>query len=222
MLLAAGQAGASGNKDFYSDGNIVSGEQWNVVNIYDTPPNHTTVDMSGGYVDNLIPNNFSTFNMTGGNISTLFAFDNSTSNLLGGSVYALNARGASVVNLSETINVFALDASGSTSINITDGMVNTLIASDHGIIKLYGGAVTDYLFAVNFSEVDIFGYDLVKTNTGGRYGYGQVYGFFNDRSVFSIDLSDAETYSHVYLIPEPATFVLLLVGAGLIRNRNRN
>jgi hypothetical protein len=38
LLLVIGQAGASENKDFYSDGDIMTGEQWNVVNIYDTPP----------------------------------------------------------------------------------------------------------------------------------------------------------------------------------------
>ena len=98
VLLLGGPAIAVENKDFYSDGNIMPGEQWNIVNIYDTPPDYTTVDMSGGLVDNLIPHNYSIFNMTDGKIFTLIAFDNSTNNLSGGSIYTLDARGESVAD----------------------------------------------------------------------------------------------------------------------------
>ena len=222
LLLVIGQAGASENKDFYSDGDIMTGEQWNVVNIYDTPPNRTIVDMSGGLVDNLKPQNFSTFNMTDGKISTLIALDNSISNLSGGSVYTIGAMGTSVINLSGTIDIFVVDVIDSGSINITGGLVDGLVASNYGIINLYGGIVTDYLGAIEFSKVNVFGYNLVKTSTGGHYGYGQVYGFYNDGSSFSIDLSGSETYSHIDLIPEPGTLLLLLIGVGFLRNRNCN
>jgi len=35
-------------KTFTSDGTIKAGDSWWGVDIYDTPPNHTTVDMIGG------------------------------------------------------------------------------------------------------------------------------------------------------------------------------
>jgi hypothetical protein len=54
------------NKDFYSSGQILPGEQWNTVRIFN---DGTVVDMLGGQIDDLVTFNISTFNMFGGEIS---------------------------------------------------------------------------------------------------------------------------------------------------------
>jgi len=84
---------------------------------------------------------------------------------------------------------------------------------------MYGGLVTDSLNAWDSATVNIFGYDLVKTSSGGAYGYGQVYGYWFDDTPFTINLSTAETYSHITLIPEPTSLLLLALGGLLLKRK---
>jgi hypothetical protein len=100
---------------------------------------------------------------------------------------------------------------------MTGGTTEYVAAGYSGTMNLYGGLVTDSLNAWDSATVNIFGYDLVKTNSGGTYGYGQVYGYWLDDTPFTIELSTAETYSHINLIPEPSSLLLLALGSLISR-----
>ncbi len=219
VLLVGGSASAVENKDFYSDGNIMTGEQWNIVSIYDTPPDHTTVNMLGGLVDVLKPYNASTFNMTFGEIYTLSAWEFSTVNVSGGSLSHIFAEEYSIINFSNQARGVGIGVNGSATMNMIGGTVDSLGALDNGIINIHGGFISNSLGAGENAVVNVFGYDLTKTPSGGNYGYGQVYGFFMDDSAFTIDLYNAPTYSHINLIPEPATFLLLALGGIFLRKQ---
>ncbi len=202
------------NKIFTSSGQILDGEEWNNVSIYNDA---TIVDMLGGNVDSISTFDASTISVTGGQVNMLGVGRLSTAHVSGGFVYGLDAWDQSSVIFSEDADVFAPRVCNFANLTMNDGTVNHLGAIDAGIINLYGGLISDYLVALDYSVVNIFGYDLLKTNTGGKYAYGQVYGFWTDGTAFTIDLNGSETYSHINLIPEPTSLLLFGLGALLLR-----
>jgi len=203
------------NKVFTESGEILEGEVWDLVDIYN---DDTIVDMFGGIADYITTHDWSMLNVTGGH-AEFGAIDYSTMNISGGSHSGASAYGHGTVNLFGDAEVGALGATDFGIANMTDGFVNGLTAVESGTINLYAGVVSDYIAAYDFSVVNIFGYDLVKTNSGGSYGYGQVSGFFADDTPFTIDLAESETYSHINLVPEPGTLCLFGLGALVLRKR---
>ena len=110
--------------DFYSDATIDNGDVYDVVSVYDTPPDFTTVDMLGGSIqsfhtyDSSIANmhdgeigwgilslNSSTVNLYAGtiNLESLFVIDSSTLNIYGGDLLVGNSPGFSE---SSTVNIY--------------------------------------------------------------------------------------------------------------------
>jgi hypothetical protein len=205
------------DKTFTSSGQILDGEVWNNVSIYN---DDTIVDMLGGDVESIGTYDKSTVNVTGGQINTLAALEFSTANVSNGEVYSLSAWDSAIVNFSDDARALSLGSGGDFSTtNMYGGITEFLRAGDYGIINLYGGLVTDSLNSWGSATVNVFGYDLVKTISGGRYGYGQVFGFFADDSSFTIDFNTSETYTHINLIPEPSSLILLGLGVLILRRR---
>ena len=179
---------------FYSDTVIQEGDYYDtVVNVYDTPPDHTTVDMTGGFVHYLRPYDSSIINMTGGEILTLEAYNTSTANISGGSIYGVSAWDYTIVNFSVTGNVTTLGARVSGTINMMGGTAEYLGAIDSGTINIYGGLITESLGAWNNAVVNIYGYDFNYDPMGGSRDGGQLTGFWLDSTAFLIDLSGTET-----------------------------
>jgi hypothetical protein len=217
-------------------------EIYDHVGIYDTAPDHTTVSMVRGLVDTMLTYDSATVNVTGGRISTLAAADFSTANISGGaSLGHAGARGAGTVNVSGGhVNQVTITGNGTVNIsgdpvvsnaqvndngllNISGGEVGYLDISDKAVVNLHGGVITDSIFSGRGSGshpeevvINVYGHDLVKTSSGGQHGWGQIYGFYPDGSAFSVDV-DPDLYSHVNLIPEPAT--LLLLSSGVLTAR---
>ncbi len=200
IILTACETGvAAEDKIFTSSGQIVDGEEWNNVSIYN---DDTIVDMLGGNVDRMGTYDASTLNVTGGYVSTLDAHEFSTANVSGGYVHGASASDSATVILSGTASVVSLSARGSFgTVNMTGGTTKYARAGDSGTLNLYGGVVTDSLNTWESGAINIFGYDLFKTATGGTYGYGFVTGFWRDGTPFSINFNTSKTYSHVNLIP---------------------
>jgi len=207
------------NWDVYSDAVIKDGDIYNVVNVYDSAQKRTTVTMLGGIVDQMKTYDASILNVNVCDISSLYAWDYSTVNVLGGDVYTLWAWDSAVANVGHNASVFSLAARGGEgTVNMTGGIVERIGALEGGTINLSGGIVLDHLGADSCSIVNIYGYNLAKTNYGGSYGYGQVYGLWFDDSSFMIDLSGPDTYARINLIPEPSTLILLGLGT-LLKKR---
>jgi len=255
LLLGAcsGQAVLT-DKTFTSSGQILPGEEWGNVGIYN---DDTVVDMLGGGVDSMGTYDASTLNVLDGYVSTLEAYEFSTVNVSGGQVYSLWARDFGTARLSDAGSVFSLIARDYGVVNMTGGTADHGSALESGILNifaglisdgigadytgtlnmsggvtqganfrgeatanLYGGTISEFLMATEESTVNIFGYDLVLTSSGGSYGYGQVTGFWLDDMPFTINLNGADTYTHINLIPEPASLLLLSLGA-LVLARKR-
>jgi len=218
LLFSASQTYAVlQDKIFTSDGVIREGNEYRNVDIYDTHPVRTTVSMSGGSVNRLIAYDSSVLNFTGGTISGLYAHDFSTINVSGGFIHSPMAWDYSTINISGSFNAVEVGATATGIVNVMGGTMEA-IAGWGGVISLYGGTVTDNIHAVG-GWVNVFGYDLEKSSTGGKYGYGYVGGFWNDGTALTIHLGGSGTYSHINLVPEPATLMLLALGGILLRKR---
>jgi len=217
VLFGAVNVRAVGNWDIYSDAEIHEGDEYWNVGVYDTPPDHTTLDMYGGLVDGIVAFDESTVNISGGYISTLRSAESSIVNAFGGTIGSLEAWDTGTVNVWGDADVDSLGARESGAVNMSGGVVDHIGAREFGTLNLSGGLVSDRLWAGDSTIVNIYGYDLVKTGSGGTYGYGQVYGFWPNDIAFTIDLSGPETYSHIVLIPEPATILLIFAGSLFLR-----
>lgn len=191
---------------FYSDAVIQEGDYYgddwpNRVEIYDTPPDTTTIDMTGGFVDWLITYNSSVLNLSDGVIgSKLIAEESSVMNISGGTMSDVSSNDSSTVN-------------------ITGGDINWLFAGEK--VNIYSGNIGE-LYAGHGGEANIYGLNLFATDVGGSYGYGYITGNWVGGAAFNIDLSNELAYSrlNLYEIPEPTTAVLLgLGGLALLRKR---
>jgi hypothetical protein len=142
------------------------------------------------------PPDQTTVDMWGGTIGAALPHDSSTFNMYGGQIHA------------------GMGLSDWSTVNIYDGSVlGTFWVMDSAWLNIYGGDVS--LGSPSFSEsstVNIFGYDFA-------YDGWELTGFLSDHSAFSITEMTGEDYSHMNLvvIPEPATVLLLAVGALLAK-----
>ena len=233
-------ANAALSWDIFDDATIdEAGDFYTLVRIYDTPPEHTTVVMVGGRVDQMRTYDAATFVATGGHISSFGAFDSSTVNISGeAEIGGLGCYDWSTVNISggtlggaDVSDHATLNLSGGifrdvtlsdwSLFNMTGGQVRYIDVSDTAIVNLRGGIIQDGIVSrfVNDSvTINVYGTDLGKVSFGGQYGCGQVFGVYPDGTEFVIDLSKGY-YSRVNLIPEPTAFVVLGLGALFSRVR---
>jgi hypothetical protein len=179
MLLLSSQVQAI-DIDFYHDATIEDGDLYGIVDVYDTPPDTTTVDMFGG------------------------------------SLITLRAKDSSIVNIYDGEIVGSIESHNLSTVNIYGGAVTLefLGVSDTSTLNIYGG---DLLVgnSPGFSEsstVNIYGYDF-------NYGSNQLTGFLSDGSPFIFNELLFDKYSHMNLIPEPASVLLLSLSIIFLRKR---
>ncbi len=226
------------DKIFTSDGIIREGDDYANVYIYDTPPDRTTVSMFGGSASNMLAydssilnmtggttevyaRNQSTINLSGGRVPTLVAYDSSNVNVFGGSAYGLYSYDTGTVNVFDNADLDILRARGYSIANVTGGILDLVSASQFGTVNLLGGLVTDNLAAGDSGIINVYGYNLGKSDTGGKFGNGFVWGDWEGGVLFNFDFYGSETYSHVmlYEIPEPCTVLLIAIGSVALRRR---
>jgi hypothetical protein len=219
LLCTISTVRAVEDRIFTTSGQILDGEEWGNVYIYN---DDTIVDMLGGLVDGIATYDASTLNITDGSVSTLEALEFSTANVSGGYAHTLWAWDSAMVTLSGTGSVISLSARGDSGLaNVYGGSVSGISTYDSGIVNLHGGLVSDYISAPS-GTINIFGYDLIKMPSGGTYGFGYVAGYWHDNMAFTINLLSPETYSNVYLIPEPSSLVLFTFAGLLLRTNKKN
>ena len=217
LIWAWPARGVLDDKIFTSSGQIVAGEEWDIVNIYN---DDTVVDMLGGSADYISTFDGSTLNVVDG-YAEVGAFDYSTINISGGYIHLATALNNTTVNFFMSDYTDALIAEDSGTVNMEGGTVERAIARNSGTANLYAGSVTDYLSAYDTTVINIYGYGLVLSSGGGTYGDGRVYGYWLDGNAFVINLRGVETQSHINLIPEPATVALLAMGGLLLQRHGR-
>ncbi len=209
ILLGVSEAWAT-SISFYEDGVIQEGDVYSEVAVF----NNAKVDMTGGVVT-----------------SQFTTWGSSTANVSGGILEALVSVETSIVNLSGAMQIEGLGVSDSGTVNMFGGNVGLIEAWNHSTVNLHGGTISNYLLAYGTEDlvISIFGYGFNYDPLAGSYRGGQLTGFWLDDTPFSIDLyyDDTpggpiiDTWSHITLIPEPATILLLGLGGFLIRKRSK-
>ncbi|MHC4625134.1 MAG: PEP-CTERM sorting domain-containing protein [Planctomycetota bacterium] len=140
LLAACSAQGVLTDKTFTSSGQILPGEDWANVYIYN---DDTIVDMLGGSVDSMATYDASTLNVLDGYVSTLEAYEFSTANVSGGQVYSLWAFDFGTARLSDAGSVFSLIARDSGVVNMTGGTADHGSALESGILNVFGGIISD-------------------------------------------------------------------------------
>ena len=113
------------------------------------------------------------------------------------------------------------------TVDMFGGNVGLIEAWNYSTLNLHGGTISDYLLAYGDDSltVNIYGYGFYYNPLSGDHRGGQLTGFWLDDTPFIIDLyyDDTpggpiiDTWPHIVLIPEPATILLLGLGAINIR-----
>ncbi len=129
---------------------------------------------------------------------------------------------------SSTFNIYdgtiadQLSCGENSLVNLYSGEFGTLLAENQSTINIFG---TDYdgLSHVLWSTggtINLYATNAVYDATAGIYEGGLIEGeYLSDGTLFSWDLHP-NTYQHITIIPEPATFLLLAFGGLLLRKYN--
>jgi hypothetical protein len=220
LVLLPAAFGFAADITFTSDGVIQGGDVWDNVYVYDSPPDQTTVTMTGGEVTNLRLHDQCLLDRTGGEVGYIRALASSIANNYGSTTLGLFADDQAIINHHEGEVGFYVRAEGAGIINFYGGMNrNNIIASQQSAINLYGGRTDGWVYAYDSAVINVFGIQFDYDPTGAPGGQPLLTGSWLDHTPFSLTLADESVLSHINLVPEPATLMLSLAATVLIRRR---
>jgi len=199
-------------------------------------------------VDYLAPGMQTTVNLLDGGRTgssyNLMAYEDSRINISGGSIgYTLGAYDRSQVHISGGSIGFSLAANDTSQVHISGGSIDYLQLYESSRVDIYGGSIADnldnYLFPAgqltDLAILTIHGSDFAVN--GVAFGYGELFGPGGGYSppgngyqitgmLVSGELIDNYYYigynAKIILIPEPATLLLLSLGAMMLRRKRQN
>jgi len=187
-------ANATIDVNIYSDTTISSGD-YGAVNIYDTPPDQTTVTMTGGTAESVWTYNSSIFNiMQNGNVSwVISAQDTSNITMSSGSIGSLQLTGYSIAYISGG------SISGSLGI-MEDTAIAHIYATNFNVAPKYGNPGNGWLITGNWDDATHSPFTIwSRNNTLPMPG-----------------TTGSQVIFHI--VPEPVTLSFLLLGIMGLKN----
>jgi len=204
MLVLLGPLASQSRGDF-----VLIDDQWLTANLshsqgtlYDR--SHASI-VSGGHVYRLYAYDYSTVNMSSGSVSYLNTYNSSTVDIFGGSV-------------SDHLQAF-----DSSAVRVSGGIVNDLRSCDSSTVDISGGSVSD-LWALHSSVVTFHGRNFSVSDGlilyGDRVlGTGLLAGEWFDGTPWTVNILANRPTAKILAIPEPATLLLLGLGAVMVRRK---
>lgn len=194
VILLLSPALKAENVIFYDDDIIQDGDiyPWpDPVHVYDTPPDTTTIQMTGGSIDTIFMHDTSTLNVSDGYIAWVNGQDSSTIEIIGGDISRLYANDSSIFNI------------------------------HGGRFGWLDSAFDTLLTANISGVFNIFGYGFTYTPAEVGEGSFLLKGFWRNGDPFRVGLTDRVYSNHVILheVPEPCTLSLLALGGLLLRRK---
>ena len=163
------------------------------------------------------------FIVSGGSVDWLFAYNFSTVNMSDGGTEKIYAYNSSTVNMSYGCVDEYLWAHDSSNVNISGGNVDYLGADDSSTVNISGGHMFG-LGALNSSVVTFHGRNF--RGSGGLILYGDsvlstgtLSGEWFDGTQWWVTIGHLDPTATIRAIPEPATLLLLGLGAVMLRKR---
>ena len=163
---------------------------------------------------------YNTYDDSDGYNFEVWVINNASLDVTGGEMYKLGLSHYSTVNIVDGANIEVVESlftDASNTVRIYGGNVDKLwIGNNSSIAHIYGSNISE-LQVSGTATINLYAYDLTHTTTGGYLGYGQLMGtYYSDNSEFTFDLG-WDAYSHINIVPEPATLLLFTFGAVLLK-----
>ena len=145
-----------------------------------------------------------TLDIFGGDIYQLYTFDTTLTNFYDGTIDYLWSRENSIVS-------------------IYDGVINMLGLRENSIVNLYGGHVATFTaHPSEFAILKLYAYDVTYHTSGGYWNDGWIEGkYILYDQPFRFDIYGDDSFSHVNIVPEPATMMLLGLGSLLVIRKRK-
>jgi len=175
------------DKHFYQDGTITEGEEYMMVLVHDTLPDHTsltmlggdvlfamvvwdggTANILGGSVGALCPQDDSRFQITGGQVLELYSHDRSSGLIETGSMWSVSVDDASSVCIRGNVTLLHAGILDTAQLSFYDGVVvpdgqDCGVYASGGHTSVYGGVIAAPITATGSSVIDLWGGNLTGT-----------------------------------------------------------
>ena len=221
LLFGAAASPAYADLDIYEDTDIYGGSYW-FINIYDTPPDHTTVNIYDVNSDYITTYDESTLNFFGGS-AQIGANNNSIVNITGGNLNGADAYNYGTVNFYDGAISTSLGAYDHGISNVYGGTIDHIGVVGSGEVNIYSGLIIDSLSAYESSILNLHAYNFYYDPTGGDYDGGKITGnWILDDVYFDISLYGSETFLHINVVPEPTMFILFGIGSLMLLCKNNS
>ncbi|MCK5564433.1 MAG: hypothetical protein KAJ07_04250 [Planctomycetes bacterium] len=204
---------------FESDATISASDTYDTVVV---KGDDTVVTMTGGTVNKVITMDDSAFNMSGGDVTLFAAYDTSDPNIIGGNIIQqLGLYMQSSANISGNTTISYLLPYDSSVVNVSgNAAITNCWLRNNCIVNISGGVFQEQILGIGNVRVNLSGgiinasiniyseflpkpkFNIIGTGLeakpyGGIYGVGEVTGFWNDGTPFTIGLG--ESYPQIVL-----------------------
>jgi hypothetical protein len=164
-----------------------------------------------------------TYDITSGNYGEIGLINGASASVSGTAWFGrLELYDTSQATLNDDGFIYETWLFGNSKYTMNGGTEVVISARESSVVFIYGGSL-EGIGAIGNSQINVFTNNIgnfILSQTGGKSGYGFLKGTLLNGDYIEVSLGSG-AYSHVNLIPEPATMSLVLLGAFLSLRKQR-